>query len=155
MKRIVVGTNFSDAATEALTVAVRLAKLFGAAIDLVHVCPTPVAGGIWPLPEVAPLPSPPREVVTEVQRRLDELAAGVRGAFVACLTFALEGDVADEIIDHAEHSDADLIVIGLHGSSARSRSLGRVVRQTVRRVRCPLLVVPVRQTAQYSPRSAG
>jgi nucleotide-binding universal stress UspA family protein len=155
MKRIVVGTNFSDAATEALTVAVRLAKFLGAAIDLVHVRPTPVAGSISPLPEVAPLPSPSREVVAEVQRRLDELAAGVRGAFVACLTFALEGDVADEIIDHAEHSDADLIVIGLHGGSARLHSLGRVVRRTVRRARCPLLVVPLREAAQDSPRPAG
>ena len=63
MKRIVVGTDFSDASARALFVAIEIAKGSGATIDLLHVHPMPAAGEIWPLPSVAPLPSPLREVL--------------------------------------------------------------------------------------------
>jgi nucleotide-binding universal stress UspA family protein len=140
MKRIVVATKFSDGSARALVVAVELAKPSGADIDLLHVHPMPAAGEIWPLPYVAPLPSPLREVSKDVQRRLDELAAGEQSARIGCLTFAPQGDVADEIVEHADRSAADLIVIGK--GSLDQQPLGKAAKRIIRKARCPVLVVP-------------
>ena len=142
LKRIVVGTDFSDGSARAVLVAVQLAKLSGATVDLVHVYPMPMAGKIWPLPDVVPLPSPTRDVVNDIQRRLDEVAERVSAATVNCLTFTHQGDVARELIEHADHARADLIVIGRHGKTHGSRSIGTVARRVVRKGHCPVLVVP-------------
>jgi nucleotide-binding universal stress UspA family protein len=143
VKRVVVATDFSDGSERALTVAIRLAKLLGATIDLVHVYPMATAGVLSPIPGVVPMPPPPPHVIDEIGRHLDALATQVREAGVDRLTTSLEGRAADEIVAYANRVAADLIVMGTHGRTGIRRVLlGSVAEQVLRQARRPLLVVP-------------
>ena len=143
VKRVVVATDFSDGAERALTVAIRFAKLLGATVDLVHVYPMAAAGVLSPIPGVVPVPPPPPQVMDEIERRLETLAAQVRAAGVDRLTTHLEGRAADEIVAYASRVSADIIVMGTHGRTGIRRVLvGSVAEQVLRQARCPLLVVP-------------
>lgn len=143
VKRVVLATDFSDGAGRALTVAIRFAKLLGAAVDLVHVYPMAAAGVLSPVPGVVPLPPAPPDLLDEIERSLDAVATQVRAAGVDRLTTILQGRAADEIVAYANRVAADLIVMGTHGRTGIRRVLlGSVAEQVLRQARCPLLVVP-------------
>jgi nucleotide-binding universal stress UspA family protein len=149
VKRVVVATDFSDGANRALTVAIRFAKLLGAAVDLVHVYPMAAAGVMSPLPGVVQMPPPPPDVMDEIDRSLDAMAKQIDAAGVERLTTILQGRAADEIVAYANRIPADLIVMGTHGRTGIRRVLlGSVAEQVLRQARCPLLVVPLADDAR-------
>src|SRR2546430_14373917 len=81
-KKILVGTDFSEASDEARRVAIELARRVGAELEIVHV--------EEPLPAYAfaegPLPDLPRvqeEVRTWAERQLEDLARGARASGVS------------------------------------------------------------------------
>ena len=143
IKHVVVGTDFSDGSDRALTVAIRYAKLLGAAIDLVHVYPMPAPGITSPIPGVVPMPPPTPEVLESLQGSLAERAARARDAGLECLTASAQGSAADEIAAYADRAAAELIVVGTHGRTGLRRVLlGSVAEQVLHKTRRPVLVVP-------------
>ncbi len=74
-----------------------------------------------------------RTYLSEVEARLD--GAPVDSAL-------LEGNVPDEIAQHAESVDADLVIVTTHGHSGVSRMwLGSVADALIRHTKLPLLVI--------------
>ena len=143
MEHVVVGTDFSDGADRALTVAIRFAKLMGAAIDLVHVYPLLTASLASSVPGVFPVPPPGPDVLDEIKRRLDEVSLTVREAGLECRTANPEGSPADEVIAYADRVGAELIVVGTHGRTGLRRVLvGSVAERVLRKTHRPVLVVP-------------
>jgi nucleotide-binding universal stress UspA family protein len=123
-QRIVVGTDGSDTASEAVRQATELAKATGAALDVVSAyepvsqerlreeaaeVPGDVAYGIGP-----------RE---DVNTTLESAAGPAIDAGLTVQTHAREGDPADAILDVAEEIDADLIVVGNKGMTGAKRFL--------------------------------
>ncbi|MFL5838914.1 MAG: universal stress protein, partial [Thermoleophilaceae bacterium] len=108
---IVVGTDGSDTAREAVRQAAELAKAVGADVFLVSAY-EPVSEARLrqerrDVPEDVSWVVNPRE---DVQAVLDEEAERVRGIGIAQVeTFAREGDPADAILDVAEEKGSDLI----------------------------------------------
>src|SRR4051794_12444496 len=122
---IVVGTDGSDTAKEAVRQATELAKAMGASVLLVSAYePVPEARlqhERADVPEDVSWMVNPRE---DVQGVLDEEADGVKKAGVSEVeTFAREGDPADAILDVAEEKNADLIVVGNKGMTGARRFL--------------------------------
>ena len=82
----------------------------------------------------------PRE---DVQAVLDEEAERIRGLGVKQVeTFAREGDPADAILDVAEETKADLIVVGNKGmTGARRYLLGSVPNNVSHHAPCSVIIV--------------
>jgi nucleotide-binding universal stress UspA family protein len=143
-RSIVVGTDGSDTAKEAVRQAAELAKAVGASILLVSAYePVPESRLTQERTEVPTDVSwmvNPRE---DVQGVLDEEAERIRGNGVATVeTYAREGDPADAILDVAEEKNADLIVVGNKGmTGARRFLLGSVPNKVSHHAPCNVMIV--------------
>ncbi len=81
----------------------------------------------------------PRE---EVDNTLAEAADTVREAGVEVEAFARQGDPADAILDVAEETDADLIVVGNKGMTGAKRFLlGSVPNKVSHHAPCSVLII--------------
>ena len=123
-QRIVVGTDGSDTAAEAVRHATELAKATGAALDVVSAY-EPVSQERL-REEAAEVPGDvaygvgPRE---DVNTTLESAAGPAIAAGLTVQTHAREGDPADAILDVAEEIKADLIVVGNKGMTGAKRFL--------------------------------
>jgi nucleotide-binding universal stress UspA family protein len=141
---IVVGTDGSETAKEAVRQAGELAKAVGARVLLVSAYePVPESRLRQEATEVPADVSwmvNPRE---DVQAVLDAEAERIQGNGVPEVeTFAREGDPADAILDVAEEKDADLIVVGNKGmTGARRFLLGSVPNKVSHHAPCNVMIV--------------
>jgi len=121
---IVVGTDGSETAKEAVRQATELAKTVGATIYLVSVYEPVNEGRLREerreVPDDLQWMVNPRE---DVEATLKEAAESIEEAGIKAETFAREGDPADAILDVAEEKGADLIVVGNKGMSGAKRFL--------------------------------
>jgi nucleotide-binding universal stress UspA family protein len=141
---IVVGTDGSDTAKEAVRQAAELAKAVGSGVLLVSAYePVPEARLRHErndVPDDVSWMVNPRE---DVQAVLDEEAERIKGLGVTEVdTFAREGDPADAILDVAEEQGADLIVVGNKGmTGARRFLLGSVPNKVSHHAPCTVMIV--------------
>jgi nucleotide-binding universal stress UspA family protein len=122
--RIVVGTDGSETAKEAVRQAAELAKQTGATLDVVSafepVPPSRLREELIEAPSDIEHMVNPRE---DVDALLSEAAEEVGKAGVTVRTFARQGEPADVILDVAEEENADLIVVGNKGMTGAKRFL--------------------------------
>jgi nucleotide-binding universal stress UspA family protein len=142
-RSIVVGTDGSQTASEAVRQAVELAKDIGAKIQLVSAYEPVPASRLREekrdAPEDLQWMVNPRE---EVDNTLSEAADIVKEAGVNVETFARQGDPADAILDVAEETDADLIVVGNKGMTGAKRFLlGSVPNKVSHHAPCSVLII--------------
>ena len=136
---IVVGTDGSDTASEAVRQAGDLARSVGATIHLVSAyvpaSGVHVGGGGEPESPVGP--------DFEVDAVLEQAAGMMHTRGVECECHARKrGDPADAILDVAEEQDADLIVIGSKGMQGTKRFLlGSVPNKISHHAPCSVLIV--------------
>lgn len=141
MKTILIATDGSDSAQEAVAFGLELAAEQGAQPNVIHVARTldmlPVVGY-----GLAPAGAAPHELNDHDRESLEaaiELAAE-RG--LDAKTRLTTGNAVDEIVAYADEIDADLIVIGSRGHGAiASALLGSVSRGVLHEARRPVLVV--------------
>jgi len=141
--RIVVGTDGSDTAAEAVRQAVDLAKLAGAELSIVSayepVSKSQVEGEQLHAPADVQYGIGPREDVNLV---LDAAAAAARKEGVEVQTHPVEADPAEAILNVAEDTKADLIVVGNKGmAGARRFLLGSVPNKVSHHAPCSVIIV--------------
>lgn len=141
IQSIVVGTDGSDTASEALHRAGHLAQALGARVHIVSayepatgVKVSATGGGEqaeWSIrPDV------------EVDTVLTEAAGRVHALGVEVATYARKEDAAEAILDVAEEQDADLIVVGNKGMRGTKRFLlGSVPDKISHHAPCSVLIV--------------
>jgi nucleotide-binding universal stress UspA family protein len=141
VESIVVGTDGSDTAADAVKEALRLTKLVSGELHIVSAYEplrgTKVVGG--PELSAAIVTSLPD---SEVDRILAEAAALARidGAIVH--THAIRKSPADALLEVADGVEADLIVVGSRGMHGAKRLvLGSVPNSVSHRARCNVLIV--------------
>ena len=141
-RSIVVGTDGSDTATQAVRQATELAASVGARIELVSAY-EPVSDAR--LREEIVVPEDlhwiinPRE---DVIATLEAAAAEIRAAGVEVEVFARQGDPADAILDVAEERGSDLIVLGNKGMTGAKRFLlGSVPNKVSHHAPCSVLII--------------
>jgi nucleotide-binding universal stress UspA family protein len=123
-KQIVVGTDGSDTATEAVGQAIELAKMSGAKLDIV--------AAFQPVPQ-SRLKEERGEVPGDVSYAVgprEDVNVTLEGAIgmakkegVEAEAHPREGDPADAILDVAEEVHADLVVVGNKGMTGAKRFL--------------------------------
>ena len=141
--RIVVGTDGSETANEAVRQATDLAKAVGARIDLVSAF-EPV-GNQRLREERQQVPEDMSWMVNEredVNATLKEAEERISGAGVQVETHARQGDPADAILDVAEEQNADLIIVGNKGMSGAKRFLlGSVPNKVSHHAPCSVMII--------------
>jgi len=142
IKRIVVATDFSDLSQEAIDTAVAFAHEWGATLDLIHVA-SELSYAIPPPMDVMSLPLDMAAVLRDASKHMEEVEARVRQHGVACESAVLVGRADTEIVDHADQTHADLIVLGTHGRHGLPHALlGSVAEKVVQHAHCPVLTIP-------------
>ena len=141
--RIVVGTDGSETAAEAVRQAIDLAKLSGAQLGIVSAYAPASSRRVQAEQQEAPADVQyeigPREDVNLV---LDAAAAEAKEAGVEVQTHPVEADPADAILNVAEETRADLIVVGNKGmTGARRYLLGSVPNNVSHHAPCSVIIV--------------
>ena len=142
---IVVGTDGSETAGEAVREAIELAKAVGASIELVSAYEPVSRERLREEARQAPGDLQwmvnPRE---DVEATLSEASERVEAAGVSVNTYPREGDPADAILDVAEERNADLIVVGNKGMTGTKRFLlGSVPNKVSHHAPCSVLIIRV------------
>jgi nucleotide-binding universal stress UspA family protein len=137
---IVVGTDGSDTAKQAVDEAVRLAKALGAEIHLVSAFHALRGARVTGAPEGAakvwaPLPD------SVVDSTLEQAETHVRLAGVPVVKHAVERDPAVALLEVADEVDAYMIVVGSRGMHGAKRVLGSVPNTVSHRATCNVLIV--------------
>jgi nucleotide-binding universal stress UspA family protein len=142
-RSILVGTDGSPTAASAVRQAIELARDLGAELRIV--C------AYEPVPQSrlrAEAQSTPRDVEwllgprEDVDATLGAAQEEAATAGVTALTFARQGDPADAILDVAEETGADLVVVGNKGMTGAKRFLlGSVPNKISHHAPCGVLII--------------
>jgi universal stress protein A len=140
IQHVLVPTDFSAPAEQALDYAIRLARTFSARLTLLHVIqPIPMGGvdmGVA-LPETYL-----QEVEEAAQGSMEEALARVTAAGLTAEQLVLYGVPFQEIVETAKARQVDLIVMGTQGRTGLMHVLlGSVAERVVRLAPCSVLVV--------------
>jgi nucleotide-binding universal stress UspA family protein len=144
-ERILVPVDGSSTSNRGLDEAIKLARLAGARIRVIHVIDELVVSsgfetGATYLKDVLPKLKADGEAV--LSKAKDSVAAArvpVEGVLLECFATT----VAEMVVKQAEEWKADLIVIGTHGRRGLRRlMMGSDAEQIVRGSRVPVLLVP-------------
>ena len=140
---IVVGTDGSDTAGEAVRQATELAKAVGGNVMVVSAF-EPV-GNQRLREERQQVPEDMQWMVNEredVNATLKAAAEEIETAGVDVETFSRQGDPADAILDVAEEQKADLIIVGNKGMSGAKRFLlGSVPNKVSHHAPCSVMII--------------
>ena len=141
--RIVVGTDGSETAGQAVSQAIELAQLSGARLSIVSAYSSAAGRRAGAEAQEAPADVQyelgPREDVNLV---LDAAAAEAKEAGIEVQTHPVEADPADAILNVAEEVKADLIVVGNKGmTGARRYLLGSVPNNVSHHAPCSVIIV--------------
>ena len=141
--RIVVGTDGSNTAAEAVRQAIELARLAGGSLEIVSAY-EPV-GRTRLREEAEEVPADVAHAVgpkEDVNQILEAAAGAAKQAGIEVSTHAREGGPADAILDVAEQTNADLIVVGNKGmTGARRFLLGSVPNNISHHAPCGVYIV--------------
>jgi len=145
LKGILVATDASPAAHNAVDLGADLAAKYGATLSLLYVArdmqlPEEVSGMV----ELKELAGPRREVLRLVGQRIIGTARvrAEKKGVERIDTAVAEGDPAEQIINHAHARSVDLIVMGTRGlGQMKSMLLGSVSRKVINSTDISCLVV--------------
>lgn len=162
-RTILVPTDFSECARDALELATKLAALHGAKVVLLHAIE--LGGGLTPAtlvqPDGAALPLTVEEYTRGAMLEgLAELTEPYRERGVRYEYRVEYGPAPENILDAVAAVGADLIVVGTHGRTGFAHLvLGSVAERVVRHARVPVLTVrrpdtPRGKTSRPSPERA-
>ena len=138
---IVVGTDGSGTAREAVEQAAMLAKTHGASLHLVSAY-RPPSQMMMPAIEGVMVPTESDgDAQAAVEEMLGTIAKGLADRGVQVTSYACPQSAADAIIGVAEHQHADLIVVGNRGMTGARRFLGSVPNNVAHHAPCSVMIV--------------
>jgi nucleotide-binding universal stress UspA family protein len=137
LKTIMIATDGSEHAGDALGVAIELAKDAGAKLEILSVRPQRPAGRAGA--------GPPMLEVEEqggAEHIAEAAATSAAAAGVDATAHTAHGDVVDCICDASSTLDAELLVVGTRGHGAVSGALlGSVSHALIKRSQIPVTIV--------------
>lgn len=138
---VLVPTDFSESADNALSYALGIAKRFSAKLHVLHVPVVPT----YLLMDASYTPGPEAviQIFEDAQRAIDALEPKLQDNGVQCQTALREGVVHTAVKEYAEEHRVDLLVMGTHGRTGVSKLMyGSVTERVLKTVHTPTVVVP-------------
>lgn len=142
MKTILVPTDFSKNALQALDYAIALAKIEKATIILVNAWQI-----VYPASDIAVSKEFTEKQLKEAHlsafAQLKALSLKVKASHVPCNFFDKQGTLIKVILDLIEKHDIDLIIMGTKGAKGLKELFLRTnTAQIMQKVNCPIIIVP-------------
>lgn len=158
MKNILIPTDFSDNAWNAITYAINLMKKKECTFYLVNVLPVAAYSGgeatVYVAPEILEesILMENREKLKKILKKVERLPFNTKHTFESA---ALYGFFTDKIKQEVTDKNIDLIVMGTKGASGlKAVSMGSNTGNVITKVPCAVLAVP--EGARYSrPKEIG
>jgi universal stress protein E len=148
IKRILVGTDFSQPANSAVVRAAMLASERGAELEIIHVTKRLSTSGLKRLGVAGAVEE---EADPLVRQRLDDTLALARAHGVAAIARVVGGRSAAGLTDEADRFDADIIVVGARGErSLRDAVIGTTAERLTERCARDVLIVRTMAKAPYA-----
>lgn len=139
MNKILVPTDFSSNADNAMDYAIELAKQTNRAVHLLHTYTTTSHAGHLSNINRIVKEDREKEMVAYIAKKVKEI-----GADVTITGRVRKGDAVDLVKDEVPKSDADLIVMGTQGANNISkRVLGSTASNVIKHATLPVLAIPV------------
>jgi nucleotide-binding universal stress UspA family protein len=143
MKQILIATDGSPSAQDAVDVGLELAKEQRADVTFVHVTPADEfhggRGGTHALTH--------REEIDETETALKDAADAADAAGVSYALERFSGETVETIVALADTKNADMIVLGSRGRNAVTAALlGSVSQGVVHEAKRPVLIVKTAKT---------
>ena len=138
MHTILVPTDFSDNAKNAVAYAAQLAKKMNASLLLLHayMMPTPVSEVPYIMVNAEELQKDNERLATDTVQKI-QTDYGINATSIVRLGFP-----SDEIESVIEDQPIDLVVMGMKGMGALEKMMGSTTTATIKKVKKPVLVVP-------------
>jgi nucleotide-binding universal stress UspA family protein len=141
MKTIIIPTDFSPAATNAVNYGVDMALAINASVLLLHVYNIPVALGDVPvaLLSVDELKQAAEHNIERLKKDLEHVTSGKLKIY----TETRLGNVTDELEELCKQTQPFAVVMGTTGLSAVERTLfGSNTLTAIKHLKCPVICVP-------------
>ncbi len=152
MKNILVPVDFTDVSKNALIYAIHFAETLDAKVTLLHAYHT--------IPAVPEFPSESHEQELEelrskAQKSLELLCEEVDQNKVACAYINVEGYARESIVEYTDQTNPDLIIMGTETISPIDKIIfGTVTGKVLKKVSCPIMVIPEEATYQQPKKMA-
>lgn len=141
MKTIIVPTDFSPIATNAMNFAADMAININASITLLHVYQVPVS--MTEVPVVLVSADELRKSSEEKLEILKQDLAHLSSGRIKIYTEARLGDISDELEDVCKHVEPFAVIMGTKGATGIERILfGSTTLTAIRHLKWPVIVVP-------------
>jgi nucleotide-binding universal stress UspA family protein len=147
MQHILVPTDFSAHAMNALDYAIQLSKDIGSSVTIYHACQIPTSTIHRPSPSI--IEQEKKIIVLEARRKLKLISEKARETGAVCFTEYSVSPAPEGIIEMAKQTGAGLIVMGTSGVSGIPAGLfGSTTAELIKNSVIPVLSVP--KTASYN-----
>jgi len=143
-KKILVPLDGSEMSEAILPEIEKLASAFGANIALLYVAPIPIVPGV--MEPVVTSQTIIDTLIKDAEAYLRKIEKGLKGKGFTVEKHLQQGDEAQQILEHCDREDIDLIAMSTHGRSGVSRwLLGSVAEKVIRHATKPMLLVRAAQ----------
>ncbi len=141
IKKILVPVDFSENSARIVEAALFFRQKCNAAICFVFVVQSFEDYSGFFVPHM-PVATFEQELLESAEKKMQEFLEELVPADVPYTWKVLSGDVADEIVDHAEAEEVDMIIMGTHGYKGLEKILfGSVAEKVVKTARCPVMTI--------------
>ena len=138
ISNILIPTDFSPAAWEAVNYGLSLAKVYHANITLLHVYPSENKYMSW----IKPNSSGDNEILNQLKNKLKSFAEGLGSTNGTIIHFEVKsGNVTREIASLAKEKHFDLIIMGVNSGSGHNDP-GSNTSDVIRNAGFPVLIIP-------------
>ena len=152
MKRILFPTDFSDAAANALNVAISLAHSSGAELFVLHSLNSVqqymnislASSGDITFPGIQPdaVLAAIEQHKEQAKKKMEDLVSDLDNDELSVKTYIVDSELDTEINEFTEKHKIDFVVMGTHGSSGlREAFIGSNAQKVVRKAKVPVLTV--------------
>jgi nucleotide-binding universal stress UspA family protein len=147
---ILVPTDFSEHAREALEYAAELAQRLGATLHIVHVVEPIIYPAEWGYSQVG-LTELEQELTRMAQQEIAKLVEELRARGIPVRGEVLHGRASEQIVRYAHEHSIGLISMGTHGRSGLEHFLfGSTTERVLRKSPCPVLAVRLPKAKETS-----